>query len=410
MSGKDDPQISVDEHNLKLKEIQNFVAVSVTIWTDEWLDQKSSENLIKDLDGIKSREIEFLKIYWETYSSITDPVLQERANNMRKKLEEDCDQLVVKIKTHIIAAILREQESATTEKINQQKHQEKTLSIEIEVDQGTENVATQIPQTEAELSKCQKRMDTLLKLTQQQTGRWSEEFLSNLSITELQTLLVRVQGQELEFLKRYWASHHQIKDSKKLVEIERRMEFEKLAEVAKTRIQTQVGLKLTETMTKEGIEYDEIRQQLTEQTQHLSEAVQDIRELVIKMKISSQYFQPPLETERRTLLAERAGLSEVSNPFTKSKEIYRIQCPLCQEKHPLSQCRKFRAMERIHRKKMVNRRKLCFKCLLPHMFRECREQGCQACNREHHVLICPRKPDLAKLLEDKERDSLASRN
>lgn len=74
-------------------------------------------------------------------------------------------------------------------------------------------------------------------------------------------------------------------------------------------------------------------------------------------------------------------------PFNQSKG-----CPKCRGSHRLSWCDAFKKMEPEDRKRFVGTRKFCFKCLEPHLFRNCREKNCRACGGAHHFLICPDKP------------------
>lgn len=68
-------------------------------------------------------------------------------------------------------------------------------------------------------------------------------------------------------------------------------------------------------------------------------------------------------------------------------------CPKCKGNHPLSRCFMFRKMEPEQRQVYVKDKRFCFKCLEPHLFKNCRERNCQACGGTHHFLICPNKPN-----------------
>lgn len=101
------------------------------------------------------------------------------------------------------------------------------------------------------------------------------------------------------------------------------------------------------------------------------------------------------ESPNINLKKKAGGTSERSRPPVRHQGNQNWQsfnsrkCPKCGGNHRLSWCDAFKEMKAKKRKAYVQKRKLCFKCLEPHLFRTCTQRNCPDCGGAHHVLICP---------------------
>lgn len=96
----------------ELRRIENYFTLSTTFWTDEWLGAKTSDELIKDLDDLRTKETRFLKYFWEAFFRLSDPTVTEQATKNRKEIEGKAEVLIERVKSHITIAKEREKTSA----------------------------------------------------------------------------------------------------------------------------------------------------------------------------------------------------------------------------------------------------------------------------------------------------------
>ncbi|XP_043263018.1 uncharacterized protein LOC122403528 [Colletes gigas] len=65
-----------------------------------------------------------------------------------------------------------------------------------------------------------------------------------------------------------------------------------------------------------------------------------------------------------------------------------LECPLCSSDHPLTQCKRFKALTPYARFMKVKEFRICFNCLRPgHGSNTCNKGNCHKCNGNHHTLI-----------------------
>lgn len=70
-------------------------------------------------------------------------------------------------------------------------------------------------------------------------------------------------------------------------------------------------------------------------------------------------------------------------------------CPFCSENHKMFQCKKFHHADYKTRTDFVQKQKLCFNCFgSNHSVKSCfLRTSCRICNRKHHTLLHPQKPN-----------------
>ncbi|KYN22286.1 hypothetical protein ALC57_05322 [Trachymyrmex cornetzi] len=63
-------------------------------------------------------------------------------------------------------------------------------------------------------------------------------------------------------------------------------------------------------------------------------------------------------------------------------------CPICQEKHHISNCEEFLKRSVQDRKAEVRKKQLCINCLRAgHYIKECRSSSCRKCFKAHNTLL-----------------------
>ncbi|CAL7932860.1 unnamed protein product [Xylocopa violacea] len=68
-------------------------------------------------------------------------------------------------------------------------------------------------------------------------------------------------------------------------------------------------------------------------------------------------------------------------------------CPVCDAKHALFQCEKFKTLEALQKTKVVQDAQICFNCLEPgHRVKACTRTRCKICDKKHHSLL--HRPDI----------------
>lgn len=103
----------------------------------------------------------------------------------------------------------------------------------------------------------------------------------------------------------------------------------------------------------------------------------------------------PKGNTQRIFLTEDAGGSSGNqpNPREPGANGRLRRCPKCPGNHQLSWCGEYKRMILRDRKEFVEKLKLCFKCLEPHFFRNCKAKNCPICSRAHHSTLCSKKMD-----------------
>lgn len=444
----------------------------------EAVTQRQTQETEPEEISEKSEVAEFLQVQRDAEATRRDEQLAEQtqllaeAMNHVWNIQEEATQCIAAKQNQAEEVNqLQEGKVEIKKKFNKNKPNCSTNGTQLTKDQGNQQLTdakmehqtnekkeklTPQGQNKTELSTYRRKMNSGIKIMQQQMERWTDRFLSNLSVAELQTLFARTRGQEIEFLKAYWALQPKIDKFERAAIEEVRRQFEAMAEEVGIRTQNYVILgmdereaqaqtlkdeaKDTNNLKSPSITAAQINHQLEEQTLHLGEAVKGIRDLITNLKIGFNYLQPLLETrviENLPLVSEHiynmppgkrlktanynspliirpedAGPSGLNKPPPRPQRIHPVRCPRCRGNHQLVECIKFRRLGNKRRRALVKKWKLCYKCLLPHLFRECNQQNCLACGRAHHMLICPGKSDIAVSVSDeyKDWDSLALKN
>lgn len=159
-SSQDAQLISEEEITNKLRSIQNFVTLSKNLWTDAALDLWSSGELIKNLDDVRVKEIEYLKAFWEGFPLIPDEVHRKKAIKATKDLESVCEKLAAKLQAHIDSAKQREFDAAKSKADEEEasRNQKATQSQTIQWEED-EKKSKELEEAKREITKTKKDRD-----------------------------------------------------------------------------------------------------------------------------------------------------------------------------------------------------------------------------------------------------------
>ena len=84
----------------------------------------------------------------------------------------------------------------------------------------------------------------------------------------------------------------------------------------------------------------------------------------------------------------KSATSTLSSQRVPSQQRAKWTCRACgQGQHGLAKCDRYRRMNVEERWEVVKRARLCYKCLGPHLARDCQSKNCPLCNKHHHTSL-----------------------